>query len=154
MERYLFIHLSIREGERQHDHRVLHTTKAKNINFAAERYVSTYWGWGEREDDFWWFHGEIIGELVKVVELTKTEYDLMREIFNERHGELYGESYLERINRQLLQSVENDLKANFRKWEVGCNNEIDTRRLADIISQKHSMRFEKAFDIAREWTGY
>ncbi len=79
--KYLFIELSVRDGERVHDHRVLHTTRAENIEFAAQRYVSTYWGWGEREHNHWWFHDEIICELKKVVELTKKDYIKLNKIF-------------------------------------------------------------------------
>ena len=79
--RYLLINLEVREGERVHDHHCLHGTEGKNINFAAERYVSTFWGYGEREDNQWWFHGEIIIKLESVVEISKHEHDLMSVLF-------------------------------------------------------------------------
>ena len=81
MKKHLFIKLTVRDGEREHDHKVLHTTKANNINFAGQRYVSTFWGRGEREDDFWWFDGEITARLEKVVQITKDEYERLSYLF-------------------------------------------------------------------------
>lgn len=52
----LFITLKVQDGENTHTHRVLHTTNAQNIEFAAQRYVANFWGNGERQnkkDDFW-----------------------------------------------------------------------------------------------------
>jgi hypothetical protein len=81
MKKHLFIRLQVQDGERQHDHKVLHNTKANNIEFAAQRYVSTFWGKGEREDDFWWFDGEITARLEKVVEITEKEYNRLYALF-------------------------------------------------------------------------
>ncbi len=81
MKKHLFIKLLVQDGERQHDHRVLHTTKAKNIEFAAQRYLSTFWGNGKREDDFWWFDNVITARLEKVVEISKKEYDRLFALF-------------------------------------------------------------------------
>jgi hypothetical protein len=80
--RYLLITLKVRDGEREHTHRCLHTTKAKSLWFAAQRYVSTFWGYGEREDDFWWFDNEITAELDHFVELTESEYNFISAIFS------------------------------------------------------------------------
>jgi len=80
--KHLFIELEVREGERVHTHRILHTTLAENIYFAAERYVASFWGWGEREDNHWWFFGEITATLKKVMEITEYEYKLMGRIFS------------------------------------------------------------------------
>jgi hypothetical protein len=83
MVKYLFIHLEVQDGERRHDHRVLHTTKAKNINFAAERYVATFWGYSSRPfKGDWWHVGEIALRLKRVVKLTKSEYNLINRIMN------------------------------------------------------------------------
>ncbi len=81
MKKHLFIRLQVQDGERQHDHKVLHTTNATNIEFAAQRYVSTFWGQGEREDDFWWFDNEITARLEKVVQITKKEYERLYALF-------------------------------------------------------------------------
>ncbi len=82
MKKHLFIKLQVQDGERQHDHMVLHTTNANNIEFAAQRYVSTFWGDGEREGDFWWFDGEITARLDKVVEITEKEYNRLVALFH------------------------------------------------------------------------
>lgn len=80
--KYLFIELLIREGEREHDHRVLTTTDANDIKFAAQRYASTYWGEGERDGMYWYAHGgEIAIRVESVVELSEYEYKLLSRIF-------------------------------------------------------------------------
>ncbi|HRT02647.1 MAG TPA: hypothetical protein P5513_01755 [Candidatus Diapherotrites archaeon] len=84
MNKYLFIHLEVQDGTRRHDHRVLHITKAKNINFAAERYVSTFWGYSSRPfKGDWWYTSEISLRLKRVVKLTKSEYKLLERIMYE-----------------------------------------------------------------------
>ena len=82
--KYLFIELKVQDGEREHNHRILHTTRAKNINFAAERYAAKFWGEGEREpkDNYWWVNGEITIRVDYVVEITLEQYNLMSTIFS------------------------------------------------------------------------
>jgi len=85
--KYLFITLDVQDGERKHTHRILHATRGNNIEFAAQRYVSNFWGFGERQsksDDFWWFFGEITCRLSNVVEISEYEYKLMSGIFSGR----------------------------------------------------------------------
>lgn len=83
MVKYLFIHLEVQDGERRHDHNVLHTTKASNIDFAAERYVSTFWGYGTRsKNSDWWDYGECAGRLKSYKELTKEEFEWLTNLFN------------------------------------------------------------------------
>jgi len=86
--KYLYIELEIQDGERNHTHRCLHTTKCKNINFAGEYYTAHFWGFSERtfNDNAWYAHaGEIAIECVDVKELTKPEFDFLHYIF--RGGE-------------------------------------------------------------------
>lgn len=80
--KHLFITLEIQDGEREYTYRVLHTTPGNNINFAAERYASKFWGEGERERDFWWFFHEITVRVYTVIELTENEFKLMSEIYD------------------------------------------------------------------------
>lgn len=96
--KYLFITLDVQDGERKHTHRILHTTNAKNIEFAAQRYVANFWGYGERqnkEDDFWWFFGEITCRLYTVVEISEYEYNLMSAIFS---GRTESKNYFEIVH--------------------------------------------------------
>ena len=84
--KYLFIELKIQDGEREHTHRVLHTTNAKNIQFAAQRYAAQYWGKSELSFKAWFTHGgEIAIEVSDVKELTKFEYDLMYKFFYDKN---------------------------------------------------------------------
>jgi len=83
--KYLFIELKVRDGERVYTLRVLHTTCAKNINFVAERYASSFFsGKSTREDDFWWFNYEVTARVQFVTELTEKEYKIMSDIFDHR----------------------------------------------------------------------
>lgn len=79
--KYLFITFKVQNGEYTHIHRVLHETKAENIQFAAQRYVSSFWGRGQRENNYWWFFGEIVAELKFVQEISKPEYDFLSNLF-------------------------------------------------------------------------
>jgi hypothetical protein len=82
MIRYLFIHLEVQDGDRRHYHRILHTTKASNLNFAVERCVSTYWGYGKADKQSrWWNYGECSGRLKSFTELTKEEYEMLTYLF-------------------------------------------------------------------------
>lgn len=79
----LFIELKIRDGERDHDHRVLTSTLGNNIQFAAQRYASSYWGYGKRDGNYWYVDGgEIAIKVTSVVEITEFEYKLMSRIFS------------------------------------------------------------------------
>ena len=85
--KYLFITLEVQHGELCHDHRVLHTTKCNDINFAAEYFAAHYWGYGERtfkdmDDHSWYFNGgEVAINVESVKELNKLEYDLLYCLF-------------------------------------------------------------------------
>lgn len=77
--KHLFIHIEVQDGERRHDHKVLHCTTAKNINFAAEKYVSTFGGYGKVDKKSrWWNYGGWAGRLKHVEELTSTEYEILK----------------------------------------------------------------------------
>lgn len=80
--KYLFIELRIQDGERQHTHRILTTTLAENVQFVAQRYAASYWGYGERENDYWWVDGEITIKVVRVTELNEYMYRAMSDIFS------------------------------------------------------------------------
>ena len=81
--KYLFITLKVQDGEHQHTHRVLHITTASSIQFAAQRYASTYWGYGEHNDDGWWeFESGCLALRVEnVKEISEYEHKLLWDIF-------------------------------------------------------------------------
>ena len=78
----LYIELTVQDGERKHTHRVLTQTTCEDTNFAAQWYAAHFWGESKREDDWWssW-GGEIAIRLVKVVELSETEYEILNKVF-------------------------------------------------------------------------
>jgi len=84
-EKYLIIILEIQDGENRHKHKVLHTTKAKNINFAAEKYAAGFYSERTgRYDDWWEFnHGCIAVRLYTVNELTTLEYNILSKYLNQ-----------------------------------------------------------------------
>ena len=83
--KHLFIELEIREGEREHTHRVLHTTRCKDLDFAAQHYAAHYWGESfryQRTDKHWYAHGgEIAIRVYRWKELTAEEFKVIRELF-------------------------------------------------------------------------
>lgn len=82
--KYIFIQLAIQDGEREHTHRIVHTTNAKNLAFAVERYASTYWGYSEldKSSKCWYaFGGEISIKVENWKELTQEEYKLINKLF-------------------------------------------------------------------------
>lgn len=80
--KHLFIQLAIQDGEREHTHRVLHTTNAQNINFAAEYYAAHYWGYSYKDNNRWYaWGGEISIQVEKVQELTQEEFDKLSNLF-------------------------------------------------------------------------
>jgi hypothetical protein len=89
--KYLFITLTVQDGENRHTHRVLHTTNSKNISFASQLYARNYYGKGERNDDWWEFNAGCIAVKVENVrEISEYEYKLMWDIFT---GFQKSESY-------------------------------------------------------------
>ncbi len=78
--KHLLITLEVQDGEHRHTHRVLHTTRAKNIGFAGERYVSTYYENFAYRNDVWWnFNGGTIAvRLERVVELSYEQVEMLK----------------------------------------------------------------------------
>ena len=81
--KHLYIELEVQDGERRHTHRVLHNTNAENILFAAEWYVSHFWGNGRSDgrpfnNEWWWFCGEYAARLVRVVEVPPDDHKVLR----------------------------------------------------------------------------
>jgi len=56
-------------------------TKAKDLDFVVQRYVSTFWGYSTL-DNGWWNYGECMGRAINYHELTKQEYDRLTELFS------------------------------------------------------------------------
>lgn len=79
--KYLFIKLVVRDGEREYNLRVLHTTNCKNIDFAAIWYVAHFWGIPSYTDKDLYYHfgGETATSLYSFEELTETEYNYLNE---------------------------------------------------------------------------
>ncbi len=75
-ERYMYIRIKVQDGDREHTHHCLHTTKCKSLDFAATWFTAHYWGLGVLDNSYtpnfnqsatkpnkWWFDDEIICEL-------------------------------------------------------------------------------------------
>ena len=80
--RHILITLEIREGERDHAVHVLETTKAKNLDFVAQRIAASYYYGTDtyRIDNSWYMYG---GEISVTVhdwkELKEYEYEVMKQ---------------------------------------------------------------------------
>lgn len=82
----LFITLNVQDGENRHTHRVLTTCKDKeNVQDAANKYASEYYGKGEQDEFSNWFNfnaGSLAVKVENVRELSDYEYQLMSDIFS------------------------------------------------------------------------
>ena len=78
--KYLVIQLEERNGEREYQHRCLHSTKCDSIDFAAEWYCAHFWGENSyREDEWWWFY-DVMVKVHSVKEVTKRQYNLLNRL--------------------------------------------------------------------------
>lgn len=95
--KYLYIELDIRDGEREHTHRVLHETSCENLDFAVMWYAAHYWGFGTKDLPYRWHdkpesersltdvrwyqqNDEICVEVGKWKELTKRQYNAVSKV--------------------------------------------------------------------------
>ncbi len=76
--KYLFLHLEIQDGEHTHDHKILHTTEGKNIEFAAQKYCADYWGYAGREGSWWNYPSGMAGRVLNVSLLKPSEYKILK----------------------------------------------------------------------------
>ena len=88
--KYFFLHLQTRDGEREYDHKSVHTTEHMGVppdlsdddalNKWANEYCADFWGESDDNDEYgYWFFGEIITSMQSVRFITKKEYDVLRE---------------------------------------------------------------------------
>ena len=80
-QKHLLITLTVQDGERQHQHRVLHTTSCDSIEFAAQMYAAKFWGEPFGHDGVWWDCGDIMIRLDKVKRLSNELYDDLTKLF-------------------------------------------------------------------------
>ena len=73
---YIFIKMSVTDGERKHDVTSLKTTLSDNINEVAEEHASTFYGEKEEKVDGGYYAcgGEVFVKVKKVTQVTKKEY--------------------------------------------------------------------------------
>lgn len=51
--------------------------------------------------------------------------------------------------------IYDDLRANFRSWEIDCDNVEDAATLAATLYSRHpDVSFNECERIARDWVGY
>lgn len=60
MEKYLLLNLDIQNGEYEHQHTILLSTRCTNLEFAVQYYIAHFWSDGYHSDGKWWWNG---GEL-------------------------------------------------------------------------------------------
>ena len=54
-----------------------------------------------------------------------------------------------------LVNLSDDLKSNFRSWEIDCDNEEDAYALVSIISRRHpKVPYEKVVEECFYWVEY
>lgn len=80
--RFLFISLSIQDGEREHTHGVLHQTKCEHLDFAVQYYAAHFWGYSYLLDGAWYaWGGEIAIEVDHYKEIDSAVYSLLHNLF-------------------------------------------------------------------------
>ena len=50
-------------------------------------------------------------------------------------------------------SISDDLKSNFRSWEIDNDNSDSLYQLATILSDRHGIDYEEALTISADWIG-
>ena len=76
----LFIELNVQDGEREHTHKVLHTTKCQNLDFAVQWYLAHFWGESTWQDNAWYaWGGEIAISLSRYKVLTDKEFEMLNQ---------------------------------------------------------------------------
>jgi len=81
--RYMFINIEIRDGEREYNCKSVFSLDAEiNLNEYAEDYPKSFHGEGKTDDDEWYWDscGETMCRLHNYKEVTKVEYDVLRNI--------------------------------------------------------------------------
>lgn len=55
----------------------------------------------------------------------------------------------------MILEITDDLKANFRKWEQGCDDSESATILAGILKERHpAVTYEECLEWAIHWTGF
>ncbi len=67
-------------GEYQYECYSLQTTKAKNIEFVAERHAARFYGYGSRWNGVWEFYGgEVSARVDDVKEIPEEHYNIVKQ---------------------------------------------------------------------------
>jgi hypothetical protein len=80
---YVYLQMTIVQGEFEHEHRVLFVTECKNIKFACMRYISRYWGTARRYKKFSndvWLNSDMIVKKFSYINLNPRQYTTIRNI--------------------------------------------------------------------------
>ena len=113
--KHLLITLIVQDGENRHDHRILHTTPGDNIQYAAQKYASNYYGDNSelnKETGWWEFNaGCIAVQMYSVVELSEYEYKLIKGIFD---GDKKRNDYFQIVQKGYEASLQRE------ELEVNC----------------------------------
>ena len=85
--KYLFIILEVQDGEHCHTHKVLHTTRCKSIEFAAQYYAAHFWGYsgnvGSKNHPKWEVEqGYPIIEVRKIEQVDKESFNNLSKLFS------------------------------------------------------------------------
>ena len=115
--KYLYIEIKVLEGEFEHTHRVVHTTKCNNLDFAAEYYTAHFWGYGIRDfnDDYWWWDGGHCGRLEFWREITPDEYKFLSNL----HGWSSSTSEFDKFPNgfEEWQETHYEIVSEITKWD-------------------------------------
>lgn len=76
--RYVYLEMTIQQGEFEHQHRILFATRCSSVEFAVKWYIAHYWGCAERDGgNTVWLNGEMAVKSYKYKTLLMSEYQVM-----------------------------------------------------------------------------
>jgi hypothetical protein len=105
MKKHILITLTIQDGERTHTHRCLSTSTAKNIMLTAQRFAASFYSdGGSRDNDWWWFGGEVAVCVENVIEISEYEYQLLTRLF----AGIQSQNYFQVVRHEHDSELERD----------------------------------------------
>ena len=75
--KHIFINIQVQNGEFQHDHKVLISTKCKSTLFAVNWYIAHFWGFSERYDIWWEWDNGLCGKVTNYAIVPEEEYEIL-----------------------------------------------------------------------------
>lgn len=82
--KYIYVEITIYNGEFEHDHKSIFATKCDNIEYATMYYIAHYWGLSEysKYSNCWEYENGLAAKEAYHKELSEKEYKYLSELFH------------------------------------------------------------------------